>query len=51
MNLQAIRAIYLFEMSRTRRTLLQSVVSPVISTSLYFVVLPFVALPLRGIAP
>ena len=38
MNLQAIRAIYLFEMSRTRRTLLQSVVSPVISTSLYFVV-------------
>jgi ABC-2 type transport system permease protein len=38
MNLRAIRAIYLFEMSRTRRTLLQSVVSPVISTSLYFVV-------------
>src|SRR5438270_3145806 len=38
MNLQAIRAIYLFEMSRTRRTLLQSIVSPVISTSLYFVV-------------
>jgi ABC-2 type transport system permease protein len=38
MNLQATRAIYLFEMSRTRRTLLQSIVSPVISTSLYFVV-------------
>jgi ABC-2 type transport system permease protein len=38
MNLRAIRAIYLFEMSRTRRTLLQSVLSPVISTSLYFVV-------------
>jgi ABC-2 type transport system permease protein len=38
MNLQAIRAIYMFEMSRTRRTLLQSIVSPVISTSLYFVV-------------
>ncbi|MFG1417884.1 ABC transporter permease [Xanthobacter sp. V0B-10] len=38
MNLQAIRAIYAFEMARTRRTLLQSVVSPVISTSLYFVV-------------
>jgi ABC-2 type transport system permease protein len=37
-NLQAIRAIYMFEMSRTRRTLLQSIVSPVISTSLYFVV-------------
>jgi ABC-2 type transport system permease protein len=37
-NLPAIRAIYLFEMSRTARTLLQSVVSPVISTSLYFVV-------------
>ncbi|MGL1147880.1 ABC transporter permease, partial [Vibrio parahaemolyticus] len=33
-----IRAIYKFEMARTFRTLLQSVVSPVISTSLYFVV-------------
>ena len=38
MNLYAIRAIYRFEMARTRRTLLQSIVSPVISTSLYFVV-------------
>ena len=38
MNIQAVRAIYLFEMSRTWRTLLQSVVSPVVSTSLYFVV-------------
>ena len=38
MNLHAIRAIYAFEMARTRRTLLQSIVSPVISTSLYFVV-------------
>ena len=38
MNLPAIRAIYLFEMARTGRTLLQSIVSPVISTSLYFVV-------------
>lgn len=38
MNLHAIRAIYSFEMARTRRTLLQSIVSPVISTSLYFVV-------------
>jgi len=38
MNLHAMRAIYLFEMARTRRTLLQSIVSPVISTSLYFVV-------------
>lgn len=38
MNLHAVRAIYLFEMARARRTLLQSVVSPVISTSLYFVV-------------
>ncbi len=38
MNFQAIRAIYIFEMSRTARTLLQSIVSPVISTSLYFVV-------------
>lgn len=38
MNLYAIRAIYLFEMARTGRTLLQSIASPVISTSLYFVV-------------
>lgn len=38
MNLQAVRSIYVFEMSRTFRTLLQSVVSPVLSTSLYFVV-------------
>ncbi len=38
MNLPAIRAIYKFEMARTARTLLQSVVSPVLSTSLYFVV-------------
>ena len=38
MNWQAIRAIYLFEMARTWRTLGQSIVSPVISTSLYFVV-------------
>ena len=38
MNIYAIRAIYIFEMSRTWRTLLQSIVSPVISTSLYFVV-------------
>jgi ABC-2 type transport system permease protein len=38
MNVHAIRAIYLFEMARTGRTLLQSIVSPVISTSLYFVV-------------
>ena len=38
MNIHAIRAIYRFEMARTRRTLMQSIVSPVISTSLYFVV-------------
>ena len=38
MNLHAIRAIYGFEMARTWRTLMQSIVSPVISTSLYFVV-------------
>jgi ABC-2 type transport system permease protein len=38
MNVYAIRAIYLFEMARTWRTLMQSVISPVISTSLYFVV-------------
>ncbi len=38
MNWHAVKAIYGFEMARTRRTLLQSIVSPVISTSLYFVV-------------
>lgn len=38
MNWRAVRAIYVFEMARTGRTLLQSIVSPVISTSLYFVV-------------
>jgi ABC-2 type transport system permease protein len=38
MNYQAVRAIYTFEMARTARTLLQSIVSPVLSTSLYFVV-------------
>jgi ABC-2 type transport system permease protein len=37
-NYYAIRAIYIFEMARTFRTLLQSILSPVISTSLYFVV-------------
>ncbi len=38
MNLYAIKAIYTFEMARTVRTLMQSIVSPVLSTSLYFVV-------------
>jgi ABC-2 type transport system permease protein len=38
MNLPAIRAIYKFEMARWGRTFLQSIVSPVIATSLYFVV-------------
>ena len=38
MNLRGMMAIYKFEMARTGRTLLQSIVSPVISTSLYFVV-------------
>ena len=38
MNWHAMRSIYAFEMARTRRTLLQSIVSPVVSTSLYFVV-------------
>jgi ABC-2 type transport system permease protein len=37
-NLHAIKAIYLFEMARTGRTLLQSIAAPVISTSLYFIV-------------
>ena len=38
MNFRAVKAIYQFEMARTWRTLFQSVASPVISTSLYFVV-------------
>ena len=38
MNFYAIKAIYNFEMNRTYRTILQSVISPVISTALYFVV-------------
>jgi len=38
MNVHAIRAIYEFEMARTWRTLLQSIVAPVISTALYFIV-------------
>jgi len=38
MNMHAIKAIYFFEMSRTFRTLLQSIISPVISTALYFIV-------------
>ena len=37
-NIQAVRAIYSFEMARTWRTVMQSIISPVISTSLYFVV-------------
>jgi ABC-2 type transport system permease protein len=38
MNIHGVRAIYVYEMARAGRTLLQSIVSPVISTSLYFVV-------------
>ena len=38
MNLYAVAAIYRFEIARTRRTWMQSIVSPVISTTLYFVV-------------
>lgn len=38
MNFYAIKAIYRFEMARTARTLMQSIASPVLSTSLYFVV-------------
>lgn len=38
MNWHAIRAIYVFEMARTWRTLMQSIASPVLSTSLYFIV-------------
>jgi ABC-2 type transport system permease protein len=38
MNFQAIKSIYVFEMARMRRTLVQSIVAPVLSTSLYFVI-------------
>ena len=38
MNLQAVKAIYIYEMTRFFRTLMQSFISPVISTCLYFVV-------------
>ncbi len=38
MNIYGIKAIYLFEMARTWRTLMQSIASPVLSTSLYFIV-------------
>ena len=38
MNVHAIRSIYAFELARTWRTLMQSIASPVISTSLYFIV-------------
>jgi ABC-2 type transport system permease protein len=38
MNLHAVGAIYRFEMARTRRTWMQSIISPVLSTTLYFVV-------------
>src|ERR1051325_8074913 len=38
MNYHAVKAIYRFEMARTGRTLMQSILSPVLSTALYFVV-------------
>ena len=38
MNLYGVRAIYVFEMARTWRTLMQSIASPILSTSLYFIV-------------
>jgi len=38
MNIYAVRAIYMFEMARTFRTVLQSILAPVVTTSLYFVV-------------
>ena len=38
MNWYAVRAIYFFEMARMWRTVVQSIVAPVLSTSLYFVV-------------
>jgi ABC-2 type transport system permease protein len=38
LNIHGIRAIYMFEMNRTFRTLAQSIIAPVLSTSLYFIV-------------
>jgi len=38
MNLRGIQAIYIYEMNRSFRTLIQSLVSPVLSTVLYFIV-------------
>ena len=38
MNFRGVAAIYKFEMARTVRTMMQSIVSPVLSTSLYFIV-------------
>lgn len=38
MNFHAVKAIYFFEMARWRRTVFQSVVAPIITTSLYFIV-------------
>ena len=38
MNLQAVKSIYRFEMARMRRTVVQSIIAPVLSTSLYFVI-------------
>lgn len=38
MNIHAIRAIYIFEMERTWRTLIESIAAPILTTSLYFVV-------------
>ena len=38
MNFHAVKSIFLFEMARMRRTLVQSIVAPVLSTSLYFVI-------------
>lgn len=38
MNINGVRAIYIFEMARTKRTLMQSIIAPVVTTSLYFIV-------------
>jgi len=38
MNFQAVKSIYRFEMARMRRTVVQSIIAPVLSTSLYFVI-------------
>ena len=48
MNLTGVKSIYVFEMARARRTLWQSLVAPVITTSLYFLVFGTADVPLAA---